>query len=58
VVFLTLDGDVRLAGPRSHRCPCQSADDPATVSLLRCLIVDYVALERLYLEARWASLVL
>ena len=32
-------------------------DGPATVSPLRNLIPDYVAPERLYLEARWASLV-
>ena len=57
VVFLTLYGDVQLASPRLHRCPCQGADGPATVSPLRTLIPDYVAPERLYLEARWASLV-
>jgi hypothetical protein len=33
------------------------AEGPATVSPLRALIPDYVAPERLYLEARWASLV-
>ncbi len=57
VVFLTLYGDVRVASPRLHRCPCQGANGPATVSLLRNLIPDYVAPERLYLETRWASLV-
>ena len=57
VVFLTLYGDVRVASPRLRRCPCQGADGPATVSLLRNLIPDYVAPERLYLETRWASLV-
>jgi hypothetical protein len=57
VVFLTLYGDVRLCSPRLHRCPCQNADGPATVSPLRTLIPDHVAPERLYLEARWASLV-
>ena len=57
VVFLTLYGDVRIASPRLHRCPCQGTDGPATVSPLRNLIPDYVAPERLYLEARWASLV-
>jgi hypothetical protein len=55
VVFLTLYGDVRVASPRLRRCPCH--DGPATVSPLRNLIPDYVAPERLYLEARWASLV-
>ena len=57
VIFMTLYGDVQLASPRLHRCPCQGADGPATVSPLRALIPDYVAPERLYLEARWSSLV-
>jgi hypothetical protein len=57
VIFMTLYGDVRLSSPRLHRCPCQSADGPATVSPLCALIPDHVAPERLYLEARWASLV-
>ena len=43
--------------PRLHRCPCASAEAPATVSPLRNLIPNHVAPERLYLEARWASLV-
>ena len=29
VVFLTLYGDVRVASPRLHRCPCQGADGPS-----------------------------
>ena len=37
VVFLTLYGDVQIASPRLHRCPCQSTDGPATVSPLRNL---------------------
>ena len=57
VIFMTLYGDVKLSSPRLHRCPCQSAEGPATVSPLRALIPDHVAPERLYLEARWASLV-
>jgi hypothetical protein len=57
VIFMTLYGDVHLDSPRLHRCPCRSADGPATVSPLRNLIPDHVAPERLYLEARWASLV-
>jgi hypothetical protein len=57
VIFLTLYGDVQIASPRLHRCRCQSTDGPATVSPLRNLLPDYVAPERLYLEARWASLV-
>ena len=57
VIFMTLYGDVKLSSLRLHRCPCQGTDGPATVSPLRALIPDYVAPERLYLEARWASLV-
>ena len=57
VTFMTHYGDVELASPRLLRCPCQSADSPATVSPLRDLIPDHVAPERLYLEARWSSLV-
>jgi hypothetical protein len=57
VTFMTLYGDVDIASPRLLRCPCQSADNPATVSPLRGLIPDQVAPERLYLEARWSSLV-
>ena len=57
LVFRTLYGDVELDSPRLHRCPCQPADGPATVSPLRDLISSHVAPERLYLEARWSSLV-
>jgi hypothetical protein len=57
VVFRTLYGDVQIASPRLYRCPCQNTDTPATVSPLRNLIPDHIAPERLYLEARWASLV-
>jgi hypothetical protein len=57
VTFMTLYGDVELSSPRLLRCPCQSADGPATVSPLCDLLPDHVAPERLYLEARWSSLV-
>ena len=57
VVFLTLYGDVQIASPRLYCCPCENTEGPATVSPLRNLLPDYVAPERLYLEARWASLV-
>ena len=57
IVFMTLYGDVRISCPRLHRCPCQSPGGPATISPLRALIPDHVAPERLYLEARWSSLV-
>ena len=57
VVFRTLYGDVPLASPRLHRCPCQDADGPATLLPLRALILGQIAPERLYLEARWSSLV-
>jgi len=38
ILFRTLYGDVPLASPRRHRCACQTAEGPATVSLLRELI--------------------
>ena len=57
IQFHTLYGHVELHSPRLHRCPCQGSDGPATVSPLRDLLPDHVAPERLYLEARWASLV-
>ncbi len=57
VVFRTLYGDVKLASPRLHRCPCQGTKGPSTVSPLRTLIPGRIAPERLYLEARWSSLV-
>lgn len=57
VVFRSLHGDVPLASPRLHRCPCQDTDGPASLLPLRTLIPGQVAPERLYLEARWSSLV-
>ncbi len=57
VLFRTLYGDVQLASPRLHRCACRGGQGPATLSPLRDLIPGHVAPERLYLEARWASLV-
>ncbi len=57
VIFMTLYGDVGISSPRLHRCPCQGTGGPATMSPLRDLIPDHVAPERLYLEARWSSLV-
>ncbi len=57
VTFMTLFGDVDLPSPRLLRCPCQNADGPMTLSPLCDLIPDHVAPERLYLEARWSSLV-
>ena len=56
ITFMTLYGDVYLRSPRLHRCPCQGTEGPATASPLRNLISNHVAPERLYLEARWASL--
>ncbi len=56
-VFRTLYGDVSLRSVRLHRGPCQNGSGPATVSPLREFIPDHVAPERLYLEAKWASLV-
>ncbi len=57
IVFHTLYGEVGLDSPRLHRCPCQAGDGPGTTSPLCDLIPDHVAPERLYLEARWSSLV-
>ena len=58
IVFRSLFGDVRLASPRFHRCRCdRGRTGPATLSPLKDLLSDHVAPERLYLEARWASLV-
>ena len=57
IQFHTLYGDVELRSPRLHRCTCQGADGPATISPLRDLVPNHIAPERLYLEARWASLV-
>ena len=56
IVFRTLYGDITLRSPRLHRCPCQESHGSATVSPLHELLPDHVAPERLYLEARWASL--
>lgn len=55
--FRTFSGDVELSNRWLHRCPCQGTDDPATVSPLRGQLPNRVAAERLYLEARWASLI-
>ena len=56
IAFRTLFGDVPLDSPRLHRCVCEGASTPATFSPLTELLPDHVAPERLYLEARWASL--
>jgi hypothetical protein len=56
-VFRTLYGDVHLPSPRLHRCSCRGDAGPATVSPLTTLLPGHIAPERLYLEARWASLV-
>jgi hypothetical protein len=57
ILFRTLYGDVRLSSPRLHRCSCQGDAGAATVSPLTTLLPGHIAPERLYLEARWASLV-
>jgi hypothetical protein len=57
IVFHTLFGDVQLASPRLHCCPCREGNGTATISPLAGLIPHHVAPERLYLETRWASLV-
>jgi len=55
---MTLYGDVQQSSPRLYRCPCQSSDGPPTLSPLRDLNPNHIAPERLYLDARWASLAL
>jgi hypothetical protein len=57
VTYHTLFGDIELNSQRLHACPCRGAERPDTVSPLCELIRDKVSPERLYLEARWASLV-
>ncbi len=57
ILFRTLYGDVPLASPRLHCCACRDGQGPDTLSPLRDLIPGHIAPERLYLEARWASLV-
>lgn len=57
ILFHTLYGDVPLASPRYHRCDCQHGLGPTTLSPLRLLLPGHIAPQRLYLEARWASLV-
>lgn len=56
-MFRTLFGDIPLVSPRLCGCRCQNGEGPATASPLADLLPDHVAPERLYLEARWASLV-
>ena len=57
IVYHTLFGDVALASPRFHRCKCRGNIGTATNSPLVTIIPHHIAPERLYLEARWASLV-
>ena len=57
IIYHTLFGDVALASPRFHRCECRGDIGAATNSPLVTIIPHHVAPERLYLEARWASLV-
>lgn len=57
VTLHTLFGDVRLKSPRYFLPRTGGTNSPSTVSPLRTLIPDHIAPERLYLEARWASLV-
>jgi hypothetical protein len=57
VIYHTLFGDIELSNQRLHACPCRGTKGPSTVSPLSDLLREKVAPERLYLEARWASLV-
>jgi hypothetical protein len=56
ITFSTLFGDIHLTSQRFHRCCCQGGAGPATGSPLKDFFSPHVARERLYLEARWASL--
>jgi hypothetical protein len=57
VTYHTLFGDIELGSQRLHACSCRGTEGPSTVSPLCDLIREKVSPERLYLEARWASLV-
>ena len=57
LTYHTLFGDIEMHSQRLHACPCRGAEGPSTVSPLCDLLRDKVSPERLYLEARWASLV-
>jgi hypothetical protein len=56
VTFQTLFGNLELCSPRWNHCGCQPS--PAkTFSPLSELLPEHVSPERLYLEAKWASLI-
>jgi hypothetical protein len=57
LTYHTLFGDIELSSQRLHACPCRGTAGPSTVSPLCDLLHEKVSPERLYLEARWASLV-
>jgi hypothetical protein len=56
MAFRTPFGNVPIASPRFHRCPCQPANGK-TFSPLTELFTGHTAPELLYLETKWASLV-
>ena len=56
VTYHTLFGDIELSSQRLHACPWRGTKGPSTVSPLSDLLREKVSPERLYLEARWASL--
>jgi hypothetical protein len=56
VTFQTLFGNLELRSPRWNHCGCQP--NPAkTFSPLSGLLKEHASPERLYLEAKWASLI-
>ncbi len=56
MLFRTAFGNVPIASPRLHRCPCRPANG-RTFSPLTTLFTEHVAPELLWLETKWASLV-
>lgn len=57
IVCLTLFGKLKVRSPRLYQCPCQKTSKP-TESPLAALLPERTAPELLYLESKWASLML
>jgi hypothetical protein len=59
IVVRSLFGNLRLSSPRLHRCSCRQAESgtPKSFSPLAECLTERTLPERLYLEAKWASLV-
>jgi hypothetical protein len=56
VSLQTLFGNLGIDSPRWEHCPCQP-QEAKTFSPLGELLTEHVAPERLYLEAKWSSLI-